>query len=187
MKNSPQLGPIKVPPSTNTRASPVRRTMMNWQRAARSGPGSVVPPLQPINTMMHNGHKNVYASYPPPYPPSSAHASSPSISRSSGSTMQGGLSSPTSNFSAQQMHQQPQQHARQHRKSFAPQCPAPRISSGASVPPTCPIPGPISGKPPTIRKIRWTISLNLHVFSDEECSCLPGSPVLLPFRAFCIR
>lgn len=175
MKNSPRLGPVKVPPSTNTRASPIHRTMMNWQQATRSSPGSVMPPLQPINTMMQNGHKSVYTSYPPPYTPNSAQASSPLISRSSGSALQGGLSSPTSNFSTQQMHQQ---RSRQHRKSFVHQCPAPPTTSSSSAPPIC----PISGKPPPFVKCVGLspVSQILHILSRGSILVYLARPFSLP-------
>lgn len=144
MKSSPHLGPTKAPPTTNNSASPIQGAMMNWQQAARSNSTSAVPPLQPINTVMQSEHKNVFSSYPSPYPQSSVQTSSPSNSRPSGSNMQGALSSPTSNFTAQQMHQQQRHYSRQPRNSFIQHCSAPRPTSSASAHP----PGPISGKAP---------------------------------------
>lgn len=140
MKSSPHLGPTKAPPTTNNSASPIQGAMMNWQQAARSNSTSAVPPLQPINTVMQSEHKNVFSSYPSPYPQSSVQTSSPSNSRPSGSNMQGALSSPTSNFTAQQMHQQQRHYSRQPRNSFIQHCSAPRPTSSASAHP----PGPIS-------------------------------------------
>lgn len=142
MKSSPHLGPMKVPPTTNSQTSPVQRSMMNRQQAARSNATSVVSPLQLVNTMMQSGHDNVY-SQPLTYPRNHSQTSSPSASRPSDFVMQGGLSSPTSSFPTQQMHGQQRPQPRPQRNAFPQHSTLPRRVSGPSATSS----GSIAGKP----------------------------------------
>jgi bZIP transcription factor len=141
MKSSPQLGPTKALPGMNSQASPIQRAMMNRQQV-RSNSTSVVPPLHPVNTMVQTGHENSF-SHPPRYQRIPSQTSSPSNQRPAGFAMQDGLSSPTSNFSAQPMQQQQQQRPqlRTQRHSFNRHSTVSQPTSGSSATPPIPLPG----------------------------------------------
>jgi hypothetical protein len=142
MKGSPHLGPTKTQQPTASQASPIQRAMMNRQQAARSISTSVMPALQPVHNMMQGGHESPFP-HSSPYPRNPSKNSSPSCSRPPGFTMQAGMSSPNSNFPAQQMHQQRPQ-VRPQRKSFSQHPAVPRHGSGPLTTPPGPIPGKIN-------------------------------------------
>ena len=140
MKSSPDLGPIKAPPSTTSQAAQIQRAMMNRQQAARTNSASGVPLLQPVNTIMQSGRENAF-SHAPPYTRNLSQTSSPSSSRPPGFAVQRGLSSPTSTFSAQHLHQQQRPQHRPQRNPFTQQSSFPRPSAGASATQRDAIPG----------------------------------------------
>jgi hypothetical protein len=173
MKSSPHLGPTKAPPTTTSQASPIQRAMMNRQQAARSSSTSVMPPLQPVNTNMHSGQGNVY-SHPSPYPRNPPQISSPSTSRPSDFAMQGGLSSPTSNFPPQRLHQQQRPQPRPQRNSFTQQSSFPRRPSDQSATQS----GPIPGKPPFNPPILSALSPDLFPYSHGNIVIDSKNPFL---------
>jgi hypothetical protein len=139
MKGSPQLGPMKTQPPVTSHALPIQRAMMNRQQATRSTTGVPLPP--PVNSIMSTGHENAY-SHTSPYPRNPSQTPSPSTSRSSAFAMQGSLSSPTSNYPAQQMHQQPRPPLRPpHRNSIGQHSSHPQSTSGATAARPISIPG----------------------------------------------
>ncbi len=140
MKSSPHLGPMKTPQAMTSQASPAQRAMMNRQQAARSNCTTVVPPLQPVNTTMQNGHESIY-SQPSPYPRPPSQTPSPSASRPSGFSVQGVLSSPTSNFPTQPIHQQQRSQLRPQRNSFSQHSAVSRPTAGTSATRPISIPG----------------------------------------------
>jgi hypothetical protein len=150
MKSSPQLGPTKSQPPLSSQALPIQRAMMNRQQAARSNSTPGLPPPQPASNMMSTGHENVY-SHTSPYPRNPSQTPSPSTSRSSAFAIQGSLSSPTSNYPPQQMHQQQQRPPLRppHRNSLSQHSSLPQSTSGA----TAAQPISISGKPLTLAQI----------------------------------
>ena len=140
MKSSPHLGPMKAPQTMTSQASPAQRAMMNRQQAARSNCTIVVPPLQPVNNTTQNGHESIY-SQPPSYPRQPSQTPSPSTSRPSGFSVQGVLSSPTSNFPNPPTHQQQRQQLRPQRNSFSQQSAVSRPMAGTSSTRPISIPG----------------------------------------------
>jgi hypothetical protein len=141
MKGSPQLGPMKSQPPLSSQALPIQRAMMNRQQAARSNSTSGVPPPQSVNSMVPTGHENAF-SHTSPYPRNPSQTPSPSTSRSSAFAMQSSLSSPTSNYPAQQMHHQPRPPLRpSHRNSIGQHTSHPQLTSGATAARPISIPG----------------------------------------------
>ncbi len=141
MKSSPHLGPMKAPQPMTSHASPAQRAIMNRQQAARSNCTIVVPPLQPVNNTTQNGHESIY-SLPPSYPRRPSQTPSPSTSRPSGFSVQGVLSSSTSNFPSPPTHQQQrQQQQRPQRNSFSQQSAVSRPMAGTSLTRPISIPG----------------------------------------------
>jgi hypothetical protein len=140
MKSSPHLGPTRGPQPMTSQPSPMQRAMMNRQQAARSSSTSIVPPLQPVNTMTQGGPEHAFA-HSPTFPRNHSQTSSPSTTRSPGFHTQGGTSSPTSHFPVQQMPPQQRPHIRPQRNSFTQHSSAPRPGSGQLTTP----PGPMQG------------------------------------------
>jgi len=141
MKGSPQLGPMRTQPPLTSQALPIQKAMMNRQQAARSNSTSGVPPSQPVSSIMSTGHENAYSNTSP-FPRNPSQTPSPSTSRSSAFAMQGSLSSPTSNYPAPQMHQQPRPPLRpSHRNSIGQHSSHPQSTSGATAARPISIPG----------------------------------------------
>ena len=142
MKGSPHLGPTKAQQPMGNQTSPIQRAMMNRQQAVRSNSTSGMPPLQPVNNMMQGGHDSAFP-HSTPYPRNLSKNSSPSSSRPPVFTTQAGISSPSTNLPAQQMHQQQRPQVRPPRNSFSQHPAMPRHGSGSLTTPPGPIPGKI--------------------------------------------
>ncbi len=125
LKGSPNLRPHRAPPVTG-QASPMQKAMLNRQQQARHRP-AMAPPIQTVNSSSHIAGQRNFADSPTVQPTPPSQHSSPSTTRSPGFGLQGGMTSPATEMTAQPPQQQqqgrPLSHSQQQQQqqSFAPQ------------------------------------------------------------------
>ena len=135
-KGGPSIGAPRPSHSSGSQRSPMQRALMNRQhynRRTHSGP----PPLQPVGSLLLSNRDGVYSNPPYQQHTSSSQSSSPSTSRSPAFITQGGISSPTADFAAQQ----PPQH------TSRPMLPPQHSSYLGPGQPETAAPGPSGGAP----------------------------------------
>jgi hypothetical protein len=174
MKGSPHLGPATAPPPVASHASPIQRAATNRQQAGRSSSLSMVPPLRTADTVVQSGHDSIFP-HAPPFPPHPPQASSPSASRPPSFATHGELSSSTSNFPPQQMHQHQRPGVGPQRSSFTQHSAIPGSTPGQLTTP----PGPVHGKPSTTAAPHVRLAIGLHLppppHKKTIVLCIPGS------------